>query len=46
MGKVTDSLISGSSGRTGRVVVANVNGIEILKIRPKKSSKPSSTIRI
>lgn len=42
MGKVTDSLISGSSGRTGRVVVANVNGIEILKIRPKKSSKPSS----
>lgn len=42
MGKVTDSLISGSSGRTGRVVVANVNGVEILKVRTKKSTKPSS----
>ena len=42
MGKVYDSIISGTSGRTGRIVVANVNGYEISRIRPKKSSKPSS----
>ncbi|MBW1618636.1 MULTISPECIES: DUF6266 family protein [Empedobacter] len=39
MGKVIDSIISGTSGRTGRIVVANVNGYEISRIRPKKLSK-------
>ena len=42
MGKVHDSIISGTSGRTGRVVVANVNGYEISRIRPKKTSKTPS----
>lgn len=39
MSKLDDSLLSGSRGRTGRLVVANVNGIEILKVRPRKSKK-------
>ncbi|QTV06616.1 DUF6266 family protein [Faecalibacter bovis] len=43
MGKINDSIISGTSGRTGRIVVANVNGIEISRIRPKKSSKPPTS---
>lgn len=43
MGKLNDSLLSGSSGRTGRLVVANVAGTEILRVRPrKKISAPSS----
>jgi len=42
MAKLDDSLLSGSRGRTGRLVVANVNGIEILKVRPKKNSKQIS----
>ncbi len=29
MGKLYDSLLSGTSGRTGRIVVANVSGNEI-----------------
>ena len=42
MGKLTDSLLSGSSGRTGRLVVANVSGTEILRARPRKrSGEPS-----
>lgn len=42
MGKLNDSLLSGSSGRTGRLVVANVAGTEILRVRPKKrTSEPS-----
>src|SRR5690606_8470187 len=40
MSKLTDSLLSGSSGRVGRVVVTNVSGTEILRHRPKRSSKP------
>lgn len=40
MSKLTDSLLSGSSGRVGRLVVANVSGVEILKHRPKKRTKP------
>lgn len=40
MGKITDSIISGSTGRIGRVVVANVNGQEILRMRPQKTTKP------
>lgn len=40
MGKVGNSIISGTSGRTGRIVVANVNGVEISRIRPQKSNKP------
>lgn len=42
MAKLDDSLLSGSRGRTGRLVVANVNGVEILKVRPKKSTKAVS----
>lgn len=42
MGKVIDSIISGTSGRTGRIVIANVNGYEISRIRPKKSTKAPS----
>ena len=40
MGKLSDSLLSGSSGRTGRVVVANVAGTEILRVRPRKRTQP------
>lgn len=36
MGKLHDSLLSGTSGRTGRIVVANVSGNEISRVRPKK----------
>ena len=39
MGKISDSLLGGTSGRTGRIVVANVYGNEITRIRPKKMSK-------
>ncbi|WP_038331104.1 DUF6266 family protein [Empedobacter falsenii] len=42
MGKINDSLLSGTSGRTGRIVVANVFGNEISKIRPRKRSKKPS----
>jgi len=42
MGKVYNSIISGTSGRTGKIVVANVNGYEISRIRPKKTTKTSS----
>lgn len=42
MGKLYDSLLSGTSGRTGRIVVANVYGNEITRIRPRKrTSAPS-----
>jgi len=40
MGKLYDSLLSGTSGRTGRIVVANVFGNEITRIRPKKRTSP------
>lgn len=39
MGKVNDAILAGTSGRTGRVVIANVNGIEYTRIRPKKTAK-------
>lgn len=42
MSKLNDSLLLGSSGRTGRLVVANVNGTEILRVRARKSTKPVS----
>lgn len=42
MGKIYDSLLSGSSGRTGRIVIANVNGNEISRIRPRKRTKAPS----
>ena len=42
MGKLNDSLLSGSSGRTGRLVVANVAGTEILRVRPRKKNTPPS----
>lgn len=42
MGKVTDSILGGTKGRTGRVVIANVFGTEISRIRPKKNDKPAT----
>lgn len=43
MGKLNDSLLSGTSGRTGRIVVANVYGNEISRVRPKKrASQPTA----
>lgn len=42
MGKLTDSLLSGSTGTVGRVVVANVSGNEILRKRPSKRTKAPS----
>ena len=42
MGKVTDSILGGTKGRTGRIVIANVFGTEISRIRPKKSDKPGT----
>lgn len=38
MGKLSDSLLSGSYGRTGRLVVANLAGTEILRARPRRRS--------
>jgi hypothetical protein len=38
MGKVYDSILAGTSGRTGRVVIANVFGTEYTRIRPRKRS--------
>lgn len=40
MGKVTDSLLSGTRGRTGRIVVSNIQGNEISRVRPIKRSRP------
>ena len=43
MGKLYDSLLSGTSGRTGRIVVANISGNEISRIRPRKrTSQPTA----
>lgn len=42
MGKVTDSILGGTKGRTGRIVIANVFGTEISRIRPRKSDKPAT----
>lgn len=42
MGKLTDSLLSGSSGTVGRLVVANVFGNEILRKRPYRRTKMPS----
>lgn len=36
MGRLYDSLLSGTSGRTGKIVVANVYGNEYTRIRPRK----------
>ncbi|MGJ7033236.1 DUF6266 family protein [Niabella hirudinis] len=38
MGRVTNSILSGTSGRTGRIIIANVHGVEISRIRPVKRS--------
>jgi len=43
MGKVTDSVLGGTKGRTGRIVIANVNGTEISKTRPRLTDKPSTS---
>ncbi len=42
MGKITDSLLSGTRGRTGRIVVSNIDGNEISRIRPRKTDRVSS----
>lgn len=42
MGKVTDSILGGTTGRTGRIVIANLFGTEITRMRPTKSKKPNS----
>ena len=39
MGKMYDSLLSGTSGRTGKVVVANVYGNEITRVRPRRKKE-------
>ena len=41
MGKLYDSPLEGSSGRTGRYVVVNVGGVEVLRRRPKSTKKPA-----
>ncbi len=46
MGKLYDSLLSGTSGRTGRIVVANVFGNEITRVRPRKRTSPPSAKQI
>lgn len=43
MGKLSDSLLSGSYGRTGRLVVVNVGGTEILKHRPRKRAATTNS---
>lgn len=42
MGKLSDSLLSGSNGRTGRLVVANVLGIEVIRMRPRRRTNQPS----
>ena len=46
MGKLSDSLLSGSNGRTGRLVVANVAGTEILRVRPRKRTAPPTNKQV
>jgi len=46
MGRVTNSIISGTSGRTGRVVIAKVNGVEISRERPGKRTKPPTASQL
>ena len=41
MGRVTNSILSGTSGRTGRVVIANIHGVEVSRARP--TTRSSST---
>jgi hypothetical protein len=36
MGKIFDSLLSGTTGRTGKIVVTNLFGHEFTRIRPRK----------
>ena len=42
MGRLLNSLLSGSSGTVGRLVVANVFGNEILRVRPQKRTGEAS----
>jgi len=42
MGKLLNSLLAGSSGTIGRVVVANVFGTEILRARPSRRNSAGS----
>ena len=37
MGKVYNSLLSGTSGLTGKIVVVNMNGVEISRSRPRRN---------
>ncbi|SDD26318.1 DUF6266 family protein [Niabella drilacis] len=48
MGRVTNSILSGTSGRTGRVVIANVHGVEVSRARPvtrSSSTEPQTAHR-
>lgn len=45
MGKLHNALLSGSTGRTGSVVVVKIDNIEIIRSRPKKSTKEISPKR-
>lgn len=42
MGKITDSILSGTRGRTGRIVVTYVNGVEISRMRPRRNDRKAS----
>ncbi|MBF0596814.1 MAG: hypothetical protein KBT36_04360 [Kurthia sp.] len=42
MGKITDSLLSGTRGRTGRIVVSNIQGHEISRMRPRKTARTAT----
>lgn len=42
MGKVTDSLLAGTQGRTGRVVISNIQGHEISRARPRRRNRTST----
>ncbi len=48
MGSVTNSILSGTSGRTGRVVIANIHGVEVSRARPvmrSSSTEPQTAHR-
>lgn len=40
MGKIHDSLLSGTTGRTGKIVVTNLFGHEFTRMRPRRRNTP------
>jgi len=42
MAIVTNSLLGGTKGRTGRIVIANVNGVDISRSQPKPKTADTS----